>query len=245
VHTDDDARAGQALHELFTASFPGHGLTIEDRPSLPGDGVHEWFLDPIDGSANHLRGIPYVALSAGLALDGEPVVGVIHDLVRKVTLSAHRGGGARVHDHGRVRPVRVAPTERLVDAMTIVHLARRGPLLGLEGALAHLLWNIRKVRCMGSIALDLALIANGEADLLVTGRGTPQRLLDILGGLVIVAEAGGRVADADGRPWRGASRTLVAGPSALVDAFVALMADWDLEGWSAARAVPPGPRSPA
>jgi myo-inositol-1(or 4)-monophosphatase len=241
VHTVDDARAGAALHLLFAASFKGHGLVIEDRPRVAGDGRWEWFIDPIDGSANHLRGIPYVSLSAGLCRDGQPVVGVVHDLLRGRTLSAHLGGGARVSDgDGPPRPLRVSGATELRNAMLIAHLARRGPLVGRPGALAHLLWHVRKIRCMGSIALDLGLLAAAEADLLVVGRGGPQRMLDILGGLVVLREAGGEVMTAAGGPVSESTRTLVAGPPALCRAFVELMAEHELEDWREEQAVPPG-----
>jgi myo-inositol-1(or 4)-monophosphatase len=246
VHTAADAVAGQALHDLFAHSFPGHALVIEDRPAVAGDGVHEWFIDPIDGSANHLRGIPYVSLTAGLVRDGVPVVGVVHDLLRDVTLSAHRGGGAWMETGGRGerRPLVVSAMARLDDAMLIAHLSRRGPLLCLPGALQHLLWHVRKIRCMGSIALDLALLAAGEADLLVVGRGSPQRMLDILGGLVVLEEAGGLVCTAAGGPVSAQTRTLVAGVPRIVRQFSELMRDYDLEGWRGEQAVRP-PRTPS
>jgi len=191
VHTAADARAGQALRERFTASFPGHALVIEDLPRVAGSSDDEWFIDPIDGSANHLRGIPYVALTAGLCRRGEPVIGVVHDLLRGITVSASLGGGVRRwtgtgpaigQSAAADGPVHVAATPVLRDAMLIAHLSRRGPLIGLPGALQHLLWHVRKIRCMGSIALDLALLATGEADLLVVGRGAPQRMLDMWAG---------------------------------------------------------------
>jgi fructose-1,6-bisphosphatase/inositol monophosphatase family enzyme len=232
VHTEDDEKAGAALTELFSGSLPGHGLVVEDRETLPGDGVHEWYIDPIDGSANHMRGIPYVSITAGLMRDGEAVVGVVHDLVRDVTLSASRGNGARLMNaDGEVRPVHVSDTTELQDAMLIAHLSRRGPLVCIPDALRHVLFNIRKIRCMGSIALDLALLAGGEADLLVVGRGGPQRMLDIVGGLVVVEEAGGAVMTAAGDTVSEKTRTLVAGPPGLCRDFVALMDRYDLEGW--------------
>jgi myo-inositol-1(or 4)-monophosphatase len=242
VHTAADARAGQALRERFSASFPGHALVIEDLPRVPGTSDYEWFIDPIDGSANHLRGIPYVALTAGLCLKGEPVAGVVHDLMRGITVSACLGGGVRRRWAGADPvddPVRVAPTTQLRDAMLIAHLSRRGPLVCLPGALQHMLWHVRKIRCMGSIALDLALLATGEADLLVVGRGAPQRMLDIVGGLVVLREAGGAVMTAAGTAVGASTRTLVAGPEVLCRAFVELMSGFDLEGWRQEQAEPP------
>jgi len=240
VHTEDDEHAGAALAELFAESFPGHGLVVEDRETVPGDGVNEWYIDPIDGSANHMRGIPYVSITAGLMRDGEPVVGAVHDLMRDVTLSASRGNGARLlNEDDEVEPVHVSDTTRLEDAMLIAHLSRRGPLVCIPDVLQHVLFNIRKIRCMGSIALDLALLAGGEADLLVVGRGSPQRMLDIVGGLVVVQEAGGAVMTAEGEPVSEQTRTLIAGPSTLCREFVTLMERYDLEGWRHEDARPP------
>ncbi|MGQ0552932.1 MAG: inositol monophosphatase family protein [Planctomycetota bacterium] len=240
VHTAADEIAGSALHEAFSAAFPEHGLVIEDRPTIAGSGRWEWFIDPIDGSANHLRGIPYVSVSAGLCCDGEPVVGVVHDLLRDQTLSACRGGGARLRlASGDTRPARVARTSGLRNAMIIAHLSRRGPLVNIPGALHRILWQTRKIRCMGSIALDLALLAAGEADLLIVGRGGPQRMLDIQGGLVVLAEAGGVVMTAAGGPISAQTRTLLAGPPDLCRLFVEQMSAYDLEGWRQEQAQAP------
>jgi myo-inositol-1(or 4)-monophosphatase len=232
VHTQADDEAGAALAALFAESFPGHGLVIEDRETQPGAGDLTWFIDPIDGSANHLRGIPYVSLTAGLLEGDEPVVGVVHDLVRRSSLMAHRGGGATRRTASHHEQVSVSSTSRLADAMAVVHLARRGPIMGREGALTRLLWSVRKIRCMGSIALDLALLAAGEIDLLVVGRGRPQRTLDILGGLILLREAGGTAVSADGHPFTLAARTLIAGPEPICSEFCALMAEDDLEAWT-------------
>lgn len=233
VHTDADARAGAELRARFAASFPGDALVVEDQPTLPGTTGAAWLVDPIDGSANHLRGIPYVAVTAGLVRDGVGLVGTVHDLVRDVTFSAHRGGPVRVHGDPARTTAGLAPTARLEDAILIAHLSRRGPLVNVPGALRALLLRVRKIRCMGSIALDLALLAAGEADLLVVGRGRPQRMLDIAGGAVVLEAAGGVLMTAAGRPIDESTHTLVAGPPALCAAFVEAMARFDLEGWNA------------
>jgi len=235
VHTEADEAAGRALRERFAAAFPADAIVVEDQPTRAGTSGRTWLIDPIDGSANHLRGIPYVAVTAGLVQGGVGLVGVVHDVVRGVTLSAHRGG--EVHAHGaRGRTPRLAPTTRLADAILVAHLSRKGPLVNVPDALRHLLMRVRKIRCMGSIALDLLLLAAGEADLLVVGRGRPQRMLDIAGGVVVLEAAGGTVMTTAGRPVDETTRTLVAGTPTLCEAFVETMAGYDLEGWDARRA---------
>lgn len=241
VHTAHDAVAGQAFARRLSASFPDHGLVIEDREPLGAGRRCVWYVDPIDGSANHLRGIPYVAVTIGLVVDGVATVGVVHDVVRGITMSATRGQGAR-----RTGPAGDTTSMPLLDddvalrdAMLIAHLSKRGPLLGRDGALQALLWQVRKIRCMGSIALDLMLLAAGEADLLVVGRGTEQRMLDIVGGLVVLEECGGLACTTSGASIGRDTRTLVAGRPALCDALIDVMEHFDLEGWTADEAVDP------
>ena len=236
VQTQADEEAGRALQARFAESFPGDELIVEDQETVPGESGRTWLIDPIDGSANHLRGIPYVSITAGMVEDGVGRVGVVHDLVRDITFSACRGGDVHIHGAAPHTTVRLSPTPRLRDAILIAHLSRKGPLVNVPDALQHLLMRVRKIRCMGSIALDLALLVAGEADLLVVGRGRPQRMLDITGGMIVLEAAGGAVMTADGNPVNETTKTLIAGAPALCAAFVEAMAGFDLEGWDASQA---------
>ena len=65
------------------------------------------------------------------------------------------------------------------------------------------------------------------------------RMLDILGGMVVLREAGGAILTADGQPVTEQTRTLIAGSPDLCRQFVELMIDYDLEGWTADQAHPP------
>ena len=189
VHTEDDRRAGEALARSFGEAFPGHGLVIEDRDEIPGDGRHRWFIDPIDGSANHLRGIPYVSVTAGLEIDGEAVVGVVHDIVRDVTWSATRGGGAFLND----RPITASDVTTLDDASVLAD-ARL-----LEGPIWPEPWPVMRFEKRNAIAYRMALVAAGAFDAAIAL--TPKWDWDIAAGALIAEEAGGRVSDHHGRPW--------------------------------------------
>lgn len=59
-----------------------------------------WIVDPVDGTTNFVRGIPFWCLSAGLAIDGVPAVGVIYDPCQDEMFSAHKRGSAMLNSDG-------------------------------------------------------------------------------------------------------------------------------------------------
>ena len=140
-------------------------------------------LDPVDGSTNASRGLPWWATSA-CAVDREgAVAAVVANQVTGWRFEATRGGGARLD--GR----RIAPTNCKVMREAIVALSgypRRW--LG---------WS--QYRALGAAALDLCAVACGQVDAFIDC--APQSLApwDYLGGMLVCQEAGAAVADAFGK----------------------------------------------
>jgi len=149
------------------------------RPGAPLTVV----LDPIDGSTNAARGIPYWATSL-CAIDGDgPVAALVINQATGAATTAVRGLGAARDGE----PVAPAKTERVADA-----------LVALTGQPAVWLpW--RQFRSFGSIALTLCDLAAGAVDGVVDG-GSHHAPWDYLGGLLVCTEAGAVVVDAGGRP---------------------------------------------
>ncbi|MBI5406670.1 MAG: hypothetical protein HZA18_03140 [Nitrospirae bacterium] len=152
-------------------------------------------LDPLDGSNNGKRGIPYYATSIAV-LDGERledlIVGYVIDLSAGREYWAIKGEGAWCDDKeiGRLggEEFDMVAFEASVPSKDI---ARILPLLASS----------RKVRCLGAIALDLALLAAGAVDLLAVA--TPTRSFDYAAGMLILQEAGGVITDMEGGDVRG------------------------------------------
>lgn len=173
-------------------------------------------LDPVDGSTNASRGLPWYATSlCALDRDG-PRAAVVADHASGVRFEAIRGGGARVD--GRL----LVPSEcdNLADA-----------IVGLSGYPPHGLgW--RQYRAFGALALDLCAIAGGRLDAYVDCSPSAHGAWDYLGGMLICREAGACVVDAFGRELvtldHGARRTPVAAATAaLLDEAVAARRSFD------------------
>ncbi|OSZ64139.1 3'(2'),5'-bisphosphate nucleotidase CysQ [Sphingomonas sp. IBVSS2] len=154
--------------------------TADDRARLSARRV--WVVDPIDGTRDYLRHRPGWAVSVALVEDGAPVIGVLDAPARGERWTAEAGkgawrGGERLH---------VAARDRLAGARVPADQLPR-----VDGDLVM-------VAKPNSIALRIAMVAAGEADLLATIRWGNE--WDVAAAVLIAREAGAAITDALGRP---------------------------------------------
>ncbi len=151
--------------------------------------------DPLDGSVNAKLGVPLFAASYAIG-PPEPTLGTIklgyvRNLVSGDEYWATRGGGA--YRNGlRTRTSRRPGLELLL--MELSPGQRRA-----MSASGELVYRAKRVRCLGSVALDLCLVASGVASAMTDLRGNRLRTLDQCAGKLILEEAGGLATDAWGR----------------------------------------------
>ena len=150
------------------------GLTDADREILV-------VLDPVDGSTNASRGIPWYAASLCAVDDEGPLAALVRNLATGMTFTAVRGGGAFLDGRG------IRPSEQTELGRAVVGLS------GHPGK--HLGW--KQYRALGASALDLSCVAAGLLDAFCdcTARAA-HGPWDYLGGSLICAEAGAVCVDA-------------------------------------------------
>jgi myo-inositol-1(or 4)-monophosphatase len=152
----------------------------------PGAPV-EWIVDPIDGTMNLAYGIPHfcVSIAARDAATQQIQAGVIYDPMRDELFTAQRGSGAWLNG----APIRVSPRTELSQAILAVGFAKSKESIDHCLKLYEYYGNkARKLRAMGSAALDLAYVAAGRLDAYIE-QGV--NLWDIAAGWLLVEEAGG------------------------------------------------------
>jgi myo-inositol-1(or 4)-monophosphatase len=146
-------------------------------------------VDPLDGSSNFERGLPFyctsVAIVDGDSLDGT-IVGVVRDLVTGDAYSAKKGEGA-MKNGKRIRTSRTADPSSAVVGVDL----SRSPH-GLVSALAPLIEGVKRQVHLGANALELCYLAEGKTDSFVDLRGRI-RVTDFAAANLIVGEAGGVV----------------------------------------------------
>lgn len=161
----------------------GFGILSEESGLHDGDRDVVVVLDPVDGSTNASRGIPWFATSL-CAVDAEgPLAALVVNQATGTRFAAMRRGGATCDD------------ARIV-ASGVTELNRA--VVGLNGYPRHHLgW--KQFRALGAAALDMCAVAAGMLDAYVDCSRNAHGSWDYLGGLLVCTEAGAAVRDAQGR----------------------------------------------
>lgn len=202
IVTDADVDAQQAIIEIIRAHFPHHAILSEesapglkDRTEAEGH-PYTWIVDPLDGTTNYSRHLPYFCTSIALSHRGEVVLGVVYDPVHDHLFQAERGQGAYLNGER----LQVSRVESLADALIGLDWARAQ---AEREAIAHLIartaLQVRALRTLGAAALGLCYVAAGWLDAYFH---FSLKAWDAAAGTLIVREAGGAATDFTGHPWQ-------------------------------------------
>jgi myo-inositol-1(or 4)-monophosphatase len=194
--TNADRASEAVILEIIQRHFPDHSFLAEESGQQGEAEAHYlWAIDPLDGTTNYAHQYPIYAVSIGLLIAGVPQVGVIYNPAREELFRAAKGLGATYNR----RPIQVSSTQELEHSLLVTGFAydRRETEDNNYAEFCHLTNLTQGVRRSGSAALDLADVAAGRVD------GYWERGIspwDIVAGIVLVEEAGGRVSAYDGSP---------------------------------------------
>jgi len=196
IVTEYDRKAEALLVEKLHARFPDHRIIGEEggTQGAPGDHRPTWYLDPIDGTTNFARHIPWYAISIALEVKGRLRVGLVLAPENRWELSAVRGGGALLNGH----PIRVSDGEDLRRSLLGTGFPYERKDFDNTEHLHNALQSARGVRRMGTASLDCLAVACGWLDGYWEYRLRPW---DVAAGALLVEEAGGRVTLTDGKPF--------------------------------------------
>lgn len=199
--TNADRAAEQALRRYLEKTWPRDAVLGEEYGGEIARAGRTWLLDPIDGTASYVLGVPMFGTLVSLAIDGEPVLGFIHLPVLRETTYAARGFGCWLkRDAARPRRVRVATPRSLSAAQIGFTSIAQSDLARRPGAwqLATLARSVGRLRLVGD-CVQYTLICRGVLDGGIDFSIKPWDL----GSLVpCVLEAGGSVGDLHGKTDR-------------------------------------------
>ena len=191
-----DLRAERTLQSALLAACPDYGFLGEEGGLVAGsDDTHVWIVDPLDGTANFLCGLPLFAVNVALARSGKVVAGVTHLPMLGETFWAETGSGAWLNGE-RISVSGESDLLRSILAVGIPFAGkpRHGQFLA---EMERLTPNVLGLRRLGAAAVDMAYVACGRFDAYWE---QSLNAWDMAAGVVIVEEAGGVVTDTLGRP---------------------------------------------
>ncbi|MFS0714818.1 inositol monophosphatase family protein [Microbacterium sp. 2P01SA-2] len=193
--TEADLATERAIRDLLAAERPNDGVLGEEYGST-GDARRQWIIDPIDGTANYLKGIPMWATLIALSIDGVPRVGVVSQpaIGRRWWAATDRGAWTNVPGETTPRRITVSSIDDLAQSSISFQSIRQWDQVGRGDQLLALSRRVWRDRGYGD-AWPYMLLAEGRLEF-VAEFGVKE--YDLAAHVPIVTEAGGRFTDIDG-----------------------------------------------
>ena len=204
--------------------YPDHRILAEESGFLDhssnASSTGRWIVDPLDGTTNYAHQFPMYSVSIGFEHEDQVLCGAVYDPVRDEMFTASRDGGTFVNGE----PIAVSGVSTLSEGLLLTGFPYgfREKVGGALDLFRAFLVGSQAVRRAGSAALDLCYIAAGRCDGFWELDLQPW---DTAAGIVIVEEAGGRVTDFRGEPFRVDYKEIVASNGLIHEEMTETIAD--------------------
>lgn len=194
--TDIDTLMQQKITQELSQILPGvsmlgEEMTQPEQHRVIDSGTSFWCLDPIDGTNNFYHGVPLFAVSLALIIDGEIVLGVIYDPVRKECFSSIQGGALHIDGVAVIKPIQPLTLD---SCLASIDFKRLHPTVSEKIVKAM---PFKSQRNIGSCALEWAWLAAGRIQLLLHGG---EKIWDYAAGCLLLESAGGKSCSLQGEP---------------------------------------------
>lgn len=219
--TEIDLAIERHIREYLAEETPTIGFLGEENGRQGATGELTWALDPVDGTANFVHGLPLCAVSLGLIRDQRQILGVIELPFLGERYSAIDGQAARniageisVRENADLSEAIIAIGDYAVGDDASQQNAQR---IAITQSLAG---NVQRIRMFGSAAIDLAWVADGKLDACIMLSNNPW---DTTAGVAIARQAGAVITDLAGQPHDVASDATIATTPGIADDLLALV----------------------
>lgn len=210
--TEIDLATEKFIIKEIKKLFPDHGILGEEMAFKAKNGIqikdfnnckYIWIIDPIDGTTNFSHGNPYYAISIGVFktkvaqksknfeyLEGELIAGVVYAPTLKELYYAEKDKGAYLNG----KKIHVSKINKLEKALLATDMGHSKKDTNIK-YIAEILEKCQGIRRFGAASLDLCAVARGTIDAYWELNLKPW---DMAAGILIIAEAGGKVTDISG-----------------------------------------------
>ncbi|VVC00077.1 Fructose-1,6-bisphosphatase/inositol-1-monophosphatase [uncultured archaeon] len=190
--TRADVECERKIKEVISKEFPAHSFLGEEE-GRHGNSDFVWVIDPIDGTTNFVHGLDYFAQSVALVHKGVPVCGAVYNPARKMMFSAEKGKGAFLNK----KKISVSKVDSIEKSLLLSGFPYEGGVFEEKTlkSMASLRGKCQDLRRFGSASLDFCAVAEGICDAYFEYVLQPW---DVAAGMLIAAEAGGKVTDING-----------------------------------------------
>lgn len=202
--SDIDKKAQDAIIKIISDKFPKHSILAEEGYFKKTESKYLWVVDPLDGTTNFLAGVPIFCVSIGLLISQQVVCGVIYQPITSELFYAEKDKGAYLN----ATKIFVSKKVELSNCLIGFNRGRRLEDVKLHGSVINKLsLKIRSPRIYGSIAYELAAVAAGKIDGVIS---LGPALWDCAAGVILISEAGGKITDFSNQKWQIGSEQILA-----------------------------------
>lgn len=192
--TDADKSVEAEIRKLIAEAAPEDAVIGEEYENT-GSGLRAWIIDPIDGTANFLRGIPIWATLIALKENGVLTTSVVSAPALGRRWWASKGAGAWTQDvDGTFRRISVSAVSDLADSYISYNSLQQWQRIGKAANIESLSEKVWRIRAFGDF-LSYMYVAEGAID---AASEPDLKIYDIAALVPIVEEAGGRFTDLSG-----------------------------------------------
>ncbi|MBM4055174.1 MAG: inositol monophosphatase [Planctomycetes bacterium] len=188
--TDVDKKSEEIIKDHIAKHFSDHAILAEESSANTHASPFLWIIDPLDGTANYIHGVPAFAISIALEIEGELCVGLVYDPLRDDVFTAIKGHGARKNGN----PIHVSRSQNIKTSLIATGFPfRKKHIVDTYVKIFRELFNhVSDLRRGGSASLDLAYTAEGIFGAFFEYALSPW---DIAAGALLIQEAGGITTD--------------------------------------------------
>ena len=201
--TSADLKVEQSLLETLRYYYPNANFITEETGVIKGEGGETIVIDPIDGTSNFIHGIPHVGIVIGKIVDDKITDGIVFNPILNEFYWASDGKGAWCNN----KRIRVSKRQDLSSCLigTACPFGSR-TYNDYYKELDNISQLTAGVRILGAASINLAYVASGKID------GFWEKdlnLWDVVSGILLVKEAGGRLSQPNGDQWNIKSRDIL------------------------------------
>ena len=203
--TEVDKQVDAVISARLKSRYPNRPVYSEESGGRHAAAGDRWILDPLDGTANFVFGVPHFGVSLSLEDTRGIAQAYAYNPIAEEFYYTHRGLGASLLNG---RPIRVSQTVALSEAVVVMGFSANFPnIQRYHDEWPHLFQRSRKALGLLSPALNLCNVARGRIDAFIDFGSNME---GHAAGALIVANAGGVVANYDHSPWDHLSEGVIA-----------------------------------
>jgi myo-inositol-1(or 4)-monophosphatase len=205
IVTDADLLTNKYITKELLKNFPDYDIVSEEAITINNPGTKTWYVDPLDGTTNFAYGFPLFATCLGLEDKGKILIGVIGLPMMKQIFYAEKNQGAWCNK----KKIKVSGLKKMKDAMILVCRGHSPAGRNRYNKFwdKFVLTETQHTRHFASAGVELSAVASGQVAGCVMAEIHPW---DVLAGVILIREAGGRVTNWQGIEWQMTDKTMVA-----------------------------------